>query len=57
MLIVRVPRGIKSGRSRAAPLNGESLLVLNKAPPPGKRHEPTSAGRQTMFRTAMPPPP
>ena len=53
-------------RSRACPdqirsldagiFQSEEAARLNSAPPPGWRHAPTRAGRQKMFRTAMPPP-
>ena len=56
MLRVRVPGGVRSGRSRASVLTGKVPEVLSSTPPPTSRQAPVIAGRQEMVRTAIPPP-
>jgi len=55
-VMVRVPGGIKSGRSKRAALKGYILLVLKSAPPPECRQAPIMAGKQVIVRMAIPPP-
>ena len=56
MLSVRVPGRIRSGRSRASLFTGKVPEVESRAPPPTSRQAPTTAGRQAIVRTAIPPP-
>ncbi len=51
------PGGNQVGPFQPWSLNGYSLLVLSRAPPPDWRQAPMTAGKQVMVRTAMPPPP
>ena len=56
MLSVRVPGRIRSGRCSAASLTGKVPDTDSITPPPASRQAPTTAGRQAIVRTAMPPP-
>ena len=56
MFKVRVPGGIRSGRSSASLFVGNVPEVESSTPPPGSRQAPVTAGRQAMVRTAIPPP-
>jgi hypothetical protein len=60
MVVMLMVRGWRpaAGRGAAAPrlLAGKEPEVDSWTPPAGWRQAPTSAGRQAMLRTAMPPP-
>ena len=56
MFRVRVPGGVRSGRSRAAEATGKVPEVDSSTPPPAWRQAPLTAGRQAMVRTAIPAP-
>ena len=50
-----VPGGMRSGRLIASHFTGNAQIGMCMMPPPQCRHEPTSAGRHAIARTALPP--